>query len=99
MRPVKLANTPPPGICKSIQIPIFLSKSISKLRARNIFGKVEETVENGSSDDLKIITINVEEQATGEISAGAGIGTDGGAFDFSIKENNLKYYPEIEACV
>ena len=65
-----------------------LAKSISRLKARNIFGKVEETVENGSSDDLKIITINVEEQATGEISAGAGIGTDGGAFDFSIKENN-----------
>ena len=32
------------------------------------------------SKDLKIININVEEKATGEISAGAGVGTDGGSF-------------------
>ena len=30
----------------------------------------------------------VEEKPTGEISAGAGIGTDGGMFAFNIKENN-----------
>ena len=32
--------------------------------------------------------IVVEEMPTGEISAGAGIGTDGGSFAFNIKENN-----------
>ena len=36
----------------------------------------------------KNIKINVEEMPTGEISAGAGIGTNGGSFAFQIKENN-----------
>ena len=36
----------------------------------------------------KKIKIVVEEMPTGEISAGAGIGTDGGSFAFNIKENN-----------
>ena len=43
---------------------------------------------SGSADGLKIININVEERPTGEIMAGAGIGTNGGTFVFSIKENN-----------
>ena len=30
----------------------------------------------------------MEEKATGEIFAGAGVGTDGGSFAFNIKENN-----------
>ena len=37
---------------------------------------------------LKKLEIVVEEMPTGEISAGAGIGTDGGSFAFSVKENN-----------
>ena len=37
---------------------------------------------------LKIIDIEVEEKPTGEISAGAGIGTSGGTFALGIKENN-----------
>ena len=36
----------------------------------------------------KKIKITVEEMPTGEISAGAGIGTDGGSFAFNVKENN-----------
>ena len=36
---------------------------------------MKEQVKDGSSSDLKIIDIRVEEQPTGEISAGAGIGT------------------------
>ena len=36
----------------------------------------------------KKIKIVVEEMPTGEISAGAGIGTDGGSFAFNIRENN-----------
>ena len=43
---------------------------------------------SGSSEDQKIIDIIVEEQPTGEISAGAGVGTDGGTIAFSIQENN-----------
>ena len=42
----------------------------------------------GSANNLKIININVEEKPTGEISAGAGVGTNGGSFAFNITENN-----------
>ena len=37
-------------------------------------------------NNLKIIEINVEEQPTGEITAGAGVGTDGGMFAFGVKK-------------
>ena len=67
---------------------IKLNKSISKIKSRNIFGVVEEKVSNGSSADLKIIDIRVEEKPTGEMSAGAGVGTTGGSFAINIQENN-----------
>ena len=35
-----------------------------------------------------MVDINIEEKPTGEISAGAGIGTNGGSFGISISENN-----------
>ena len=65
-----------------------LEKSVSKIKARNLFGKVDRTVKDGSSKDEKIIDISVEEKPTGEVAAGAGVGTDGGSFSFSLKENN-----------
>ncbi len=65
-----------------------LDKSIANIKARRIFRTVESTVQNGSSPDLKVIDIRVAEQPTGEVSAGAGVGTDGGTFAFLIKENN-----------
>lgn len=65
-----------------------LSKSLSELKARGIFGEVSKKVSEGSNKDLKVIDINVTEKSTGEISAGAGIGTSGGNFSFSISENN-----------
>ncbi len=65
-----------------------LDKSVANLKSRNIFNTVKSNVLNGSSNDLRIIEINVEEKPTGEISAGAGIGTNGGTFAFDIKENN-----------
>ena len=67
---------------------LSLAKSISEIKDRNIFKKVEYEVIQGSSDNLKIINIMVEEQPTGEISAGAGIGTNGGTFAINVKENN-----------
>ena len=57
-----------------------LDKSVSKLKARNIFNQVSTEVKDGSENNLKVIGITVEEKPTGEISAGAGIGTDGGKF-------------------
>ena len=65
-----------------------LEKSVAKLKSRNIFGGVRTKVSDGSSKDQKIIDIIVEEKPTGEISAGAGIGTNGGSFAFNISENN-----------
>ena len=65
-----------------------LKKSISKLKSRNIFKSVNYNVSNGSENNLKIIDINIEEKPTGEIAAGAGVGTNGGTFAFNISENN-----------
>ena len=67
---------------------LLVNKSINEIKGRNIFGKVEHKVMEGSSNDVKVLEISVEEKATGEILAGAGIGTDGTSFQFSISENN-----------
>ena len=65
-----------------------LEQSIAKIRSRGLFREVKNKVTDGSKKDQKIIEIEVEEQATGEISAGAGIGTSGGSVEFSVTENN-----------
>ena len=65
-----------------------LEKSIANIKSRNIFKTVNSKIIPGSANDLKIIEIEVEEKPTGEISAGAGVGTSGGTFAFVIKENN-----------
>ena len=68
---------------------ILFNKSINKIKSRNIFAKVEPTIIEGSSPNLKVINIEVEEKPTGEISLGAGVGTSGGSFGGGIKENNF----------
>ncbi len=82
---------------------LSLDKSISKIKARGIFRNVKHQVAEGSDKNLKIIDISVEEKPTGEIAAGAGIGTNGGSFGFSISENNwlgkgnrLKFELEVD---
>ena len=65
-----------------------MDKSVAEIKARNIFKDVKYKVVDGSEKNLKIIDILVEEKPTGEISAGAGIGTNGGSFAFNIKESN-----------
>ena len=67
---------------------LSLDKSVSKLKSRNIFNKVTSKILDGSKSDLKVINIEVEEKPTGEVSAGAGVGTNGGSFAFTIRENN-----------
>ena len=67
---------------------LLVNKSINKIKARNIFGKVSHEILPGSNEDFKVLNITVEEKATGEIMAGAGIGTDGTSFQFSVTENN-----------
>ncbi len=65
-----------------------VEKSISNLKSMNIFNKVDHRISDGSEPGLKVLSISIEEKPTGEISAGAGYGTEGGAFSFSIRENN-----------
>ena len=65
-----------------------LEKSVAKIKSRGLFSKVETKIPDSEIKDEKIVTLTVEETPTGEISAGAGIGTTGGSVAFSIKENN-----------
>jgi outer membrane protein insertion porin family len=65
-----------------------LEQSVARLKSRNIFGAVQTKTSDGLNKDQKIIEIAVEEKPTGEISAGAGIGTTGGSFAFTVNENN-----------
>ena len=67
---------------------LSMDKSIAKIKSRNIFQSVSSNTSEGSESNLKIIDINVEEKATGEISAGAGVGTSGGSIAFNVQENN-----------
>ena len=68
---------------------ILHRKSINNLKALNFFKNVQSEVTEGSSEENKIINIEVEEKPTGEISAGAGVGTSGTMIGFEIKENNF----------
>ena len=65
------------------------SKSINNLRSKGIFDSVKSEVKKGEDDNSEVINIIIEEKPTGEISAGAGYGTDGSTFGFGIKENNF----------
>jgi len=64
-------------------------KTLNNLRSLNFFKTVDENITSGTSENQKIINITVEEKATGEISAGAGIGTGGGTVAFGVQENNF----------
>jgi len=67
---------------------LLVNKSINKIKGRNLFGAVTRKTLPGSSEGLKVLEITVEEKATGELMAGAGIGTDGTSFMISVSENN-----------
>ncbi len=67
---------------------LLVNKSINRIKGRNLFASVEKKSLPGSNSGLKILEIQVEEKATGELMAGAGIGTDGTSFSFSVSENN-----------
>ena len=65
------------------------AKSLNNLRASGLFSNVTSNLKEGSSDNSKIINVEVTEKPTGEISVGAGAGTDGGTVAFSVSENNF----------
>ena len=67
---------------------ILTKKTINNIKSLRFFKTVNSEIVEGSTSDSKIINITVEEKATGEISAGAGIGSDGASFMFGVKENN-----------
>jgi len=65
------------------------AKSVNNLRASGLFSNATSKLEEGSSDNSKIVNIEVTEKPTGEISVGAGAGSDGGTVAFSVSENNF----------
>ena len=67
---------------------LVYEKSINNLRSLNIFETVKSNIVNISDQNKKDIEIEITEKATGEISAGAGVGTSGGTIGGGIKENN-----------
>ena len=67
---------------------ILKAKSINNIKSLNFFKKVQSEVLE-SAENKKIINIEVEEKPTGEITAGAGFGTDGSTIAFGVKENNF----------
>ena len=67
---------------------ILQGKSINNLKSLNFFKDVKSKINTNELKKTKTIDITVEEKATGEISAGAGMGTSGGTIAFAVKENN-----------
>ena len=65
------------------------AKSLNNLKASNLFKSVNSDIKPGDDNATKIINITVEEKPTGEITLGAGAGTEGGTIGFSVGENNF----------
>ncbi len=67
---------------------LLQKKSENNLKSLNFFKSVKTEIIEGQNTNSKIINITVQEKPTGEISAGAGVGSSGGTFSVGIKENN-----------
>ena len=67
---------------------ILLTKSINNLKSLNFFKSVKYNIRDSKDTEEKIIDIEIEEKATGEIMAGAGVGTGGSSITAGVKENN-----------
>ena len=68
---------------------ILNNRSINNIKASGLFAKVDYEISDETNSEKKNINITVEEQPTGEISAGAGYGSGGQTFTVGIKENNF----------
>ena len=68
---------------------LLQTKSTNRLKSLNFFSKVDTEIINNTDQSKKIINITVEEKPTGEIMAGAGVGTSGGTVAFGVSENNF----------
>ena len=67
---------------------LLVKKSLNNLKSLNFFKDVNQEIIPGSNPGFKVINIKIEEKPTGEISAGAGVGTSGGTVSFGVRENN-----------
>ena len=65
------------------------NKSINEIKSLGIFKTVNSEIIDGSNPNTKILNVTVEEKPTGEISLGAGFGTDGGVLGGGLKERNF----------
>ena len=68
---------------------ILFQKSINNIKSTNIFKTVNAQLVDTDNELEKTIDITVEEKPTGQISAGAGIGTSGASTSFGVQENNF----------
>jgi len=68
---------------------LLQARTINNLKSLNFFSKVESEILDSPNENKKIINITIEEKPTGEIMAGAGVGTGGGTVAFGISENNF----------
>jgi len=68
---------------------LLFNKSIGKIKSSGLFKSVESETISGSEKSLKIVNLTVEEQPTGEISLGAGVGTGGSTIGGGVTEKNF----------
>ncbi len=68
---------------------LLYNKSLDNIKSLNIFKSVKGEIKDGSTEDLKIIDIAVEETPTGEVSLAAGVGTSGSTIGGGITEKNF----------
>ncbi|HLY44209.1 MAG TPA: outer membrane protein assembly factor BamA [Stellaceae bacterium] len=67
-----------------------MQRSKERIKSLGFFKKVDVSNSPGSAPDRTVITVEVEEQSTGELSLGAGFSTsDGPLADISIHERNF----------
>ena len=67
-----------------------LQRSKERIKNLGFFKKVETTTAQGSAPDKTVVTVEVEEQSTGELSLGVGFSTtDGPLADISLHERNF----------
>ena len=68
---------------------LLQTRTINNLKSLNFFSNVKSEILESENENKKIINITVEEKPTGEIMAGAGVGTGGGTVVFGVSENNF----------
>jgi outer membrane protein insertion porin family len=67
-----------------------MQRSKDRIKNLGFFKKVEVNNSPGSAPDRTVVTVEVEEQSTGELSLGVGFSTsDGPLADISIRERNF----------